>query len=206
MLAAYNDLPPKKQLIIGALHDLISAGSSPESVTVSQIAAKAGIGKGTVYEYFSCKEDIFKEAVISSAIYHLKNMFSILDSGKSYKDTQIEMADYILKIIHKNKVFFEYMLKGFDSGSEYRFCEIGRDFINTYKDDITTLVRSLIQKGMDEGIISSVPERSKIEFASFSALSYLIYSRPGEPGLFGSVYSEEEIKNLSCEMYTKIIC
>lgn len=51
-----------------------------------------------------------------------------------------------------------------------------------------------------------MPDRNKIEFASFSALSYLIYCKPGEEGLFGSVYSEEEIKELCCEMFTKIIC
>lgn len=206
MLSLNNELPPKKQLIIGALHDLMVAGNTLESVTVSQIAARAGIGKGTIYEYFSCKEDIFREAVIAASIYHLNNMFGILESGKSYKGTQTEMADYILRIIHKNKIFFEYLLKGFDSGSEYRFCEIGRDFINTYKDDISRLVNDLIQKGIDEGSISSMPDRKKIEFASFSALSYLIYCKPGEAGLFGSVYSEEEIRELGCEMFTKIIC
>lgn len=205
MQASYNDMPPKKQLIIGALHDLIVDGSSPESVTVSQIAAKAGIGKGTIYEYFSCKEEIFKEAVITASVFHLKNMFSILESCEGYKETLAKMAEYILKIINKNKVFFEFILKDFDSG-EFQFCKVGREFISTYKDDISRLVNTLIQRGIDEGIISSVPERSKIEFASFAALSYLIYSKPGEPGLFGSVYSEEEIKSLICEMYTKIIC
>ncbi|MBP1561519.1 MAG: TetR/AcrR family transcriptional regulator [Oscillospiraceae bacterium] len=206
MQASYNDMPPKKQLIIGALHDLIAAGSSPESVTVSEIASKAGIGKGTIYEYFSCKEEIFREGVIATSVYHLKNMSGILESCEGYRETLAKMAEYILKIVNKNKVFFEFILKDFDSGNKYRFCEIRRDFISTYKDDISKLVNGLIQKGIDEGIISSMPERSKIEFASFSALSYLIYSRPDEPGLFGSVYSEDEIKNLSCEMYTKIIC
>lgn len=206
MLALNNDLPPKKQLIISALHDLIAEGCSLESVTVSQIAVKAGIGKGTIYEYFSCKEDIFKEAVITASIFHLNNMFSILESGESYKNTLIKMAEYILKIINKNKVFFEFVLKDFDGGNELHFCDIGRNFISTYKDDISRLVNNLIQKGIDEEIISSMPDRNKIEFASFSALSYLIYSKPGEAGLFGSVYSEEEIKKFSCEMFTKIIC
>lgn len=167
MLALNNELPPKKQLIIGALHDLMVAGSTLESVTVSQIAAKAGIGKGTIYEYFSCKEDIFREAVIAASIYHLKNMFGILESGKSYKGTQTEMADYILRIIHKNKIFFEYLLKGFDSGSEYRFCEIGRDFINTYKDDISRLVNDLIQKGIDEELSAQCPTEIKLNSPRF---------------------------------------
>lgn len=206
MLASFIEMPPKKQLIIAALHDLIASGSALSSVTVSQIAAKAGIGKGTIYEYFSCKEDIIKEAVIAVSITHLKNMFVILEKGDKYKDTQLKMADYILNIIQQNKVFLECMLKDFDDSKEICFCEIGHDFIDEYKDEIALLVNTLIQKGIEEGIIGSVPDKQKLEFAAFASLSYLVYSKPGKSGLFGSIYSEDEIKNISCDMFTKIIC
>ena len=37
---------------------LIARGVSPAAMKVQQIADEAGIGKGTVYEYFASKEEI----------------------------------------------------------------------------------------------------------------------------------------------------
>lgn len=52
----------KRDLILDALQELMS-GSSAQAISVSEIAQKAGIGKGSIYYYFSSKNEII-EAVI----------------------------------------------------------------------------------------------------------------------------------------------
>lgn len=52
----------KRTAIFEAILSLSLEGNSPETLTVSQIAQRAGIGKGTVYEYFPSKEAMFTAA------------------------------------------------------------------------------------------------------------------------------------------------
>ena len=53
----------KKTAIFEAVISLAMEGKSLEALTVSETAARAGIGKGTVYEYFSSKEEMTAAAV-----------------------------------------------------------------------------------------------------------------------------------------------
>ena len=52
----------KRDIILDAMQELMN-GSSAQAISVSDIAQKAGIGKGSIYYYFSSKNDII-EAVI----------------------------------------------------------------------------------------------------------------------------------------------
>ena len=49
----------KELLIMRALLRLLSGGMSIAEIKTSDIAQEAGIGKGTLYNYFDTKEDIF---------------------------------------------------------------------------------------------------------------------------------------------------
>ena len=52
----------KREIILDTMQELMN-GSSAQAISVSDIAQKAGIGKGSIYYYFSSKNDII-EAVI----------------------------------------------------------------------------------------------------------------------------------------------
>ena len=52
------ELRPKALAVYEAVLDLLDGGADLNSITVSEIAERAGIGKGTAYEYFSSKEDM----------------------------------------------------------------------------------------------------------------------------------------------------
>ncbi|MEG1944094.1 MAG: TetR/AcrR family transcriptional regulator [Oscillospiraceae bacterium] len=58
---------PKEIAIFEGVLQLVSEGNRLEELKVADIALKAGVGKGTVYEYFDCKEEIIAKAVK----YHL---------------------------------------------------------------------------------------------------------------------------------------
>ena len=40
-------------------------GQALSAMTVQQLAQVAGVGKGTVYEYFSCREELLAQAFLS---------------------------------------------------------------------------------------------------------------------------------------------
>lgn len=98
----------KSQLIINAAIKVF-AQDGLDKGKIAAIAKEAGIGKGTVYEYFRSKEDIFKAieqtmfSEISSAFESVKS--SSLTPSKKIKrimtltlDMSIEMGDAMLII------------------------------------------------------------------------------------------------------------
>ncbi|MFC1557112.1 TetR/AcrR family transcriptional regulator [candidate division KSB1 bacterium] len=52
----------KKEILLAAMR--IVARKGIKNITIDEIAVSAGIGKGTIYEYFSSKEEIFGAAII----------------------------------------------------------------------------------------------------------------------------------------------
>ena len=55
---------PKALAVYRAVMELMDEGADLNGMTVSGIAERAGIGKGTAYEYFSSKEDMVASAIL----------------------------------------------------------------------------------------------------------------------------------------------
>lgn len=58
-----KDWSEKELAIFEGVHRLLREGVDYAEMKVSAIAAAAGVGKGTVYEYFSSKEEILRSAL-----------------------------------------------------------------------------------------------------------------------------------------------
>jgi len=56
------------------------------SLTISQIAKTAGVGKGTIYEYFENKEDIVFEIIRTFIAEHEKKLLELVDASITTKE------------------------------------------------------------------------------------------------------------------------
>lgn len=83
----------KRELILDAMQELMST-SSISSISVQEIAQKAGIGKGSIYYYFSSKNEII-EAVIE------RSYSCVLDEGKALAVSQDTDVFEKMKIIYQ---------------------------------------------------------------------------------------------------------
>jgi len=83
-----------------------------KKLTVSQVAKTAGIGKGTIYEYFENKEDIIFE-IINIDIEEYHNNF--LESIKDVKSTREKVFHFFNFVIDDS----EENLKHFNGYKEY---------------------------------------------------------------------------------------
>ena len=80
------------------------------SLTISQIAQTAGVGKGTIYEYFENKEDIVFEIITTFIAEHEKKLLALVDEP----------------ITTKEKLFFFFYFLFED--------ELARKHLNVYKE------------------------------------------------------------------------
>ncbi|MCK5758689.1 MAG: TetR/AcrR family transcriptional regulator, partial [Clostridiales bacterium] len=123
---------------------------------VSTIAKKADVGKGTVYEYFCSKEDMFLGAV-EYGVGLLGNMVSEkLEGSETFIERFNILVDCIIDVA-KNGPFMSFM-------SDAPNMPFSPDTINKLKDilgeamqNFIEILSDILEMGAQEGLIKSSP-------------------------------------------------
>lgn len=87
-----HEVPPKVRRMYVAVLQLIEEGTDVTGIRVSTITDRAGIGKGTAYEYFSSKEEI----VACAVVYQIQRVFDWLENILAEKKSFGEQLDFLL--------------------------------------------------------------------------------------------------------------
>ena len=89
----------KEKSIFKGIMDLLNQGYRLHEMKVADIAAAAGIGKGTVYEYFTTKEEIIRQA-LSYYVYEEYERFTALISNRqNFRDIITAIIDYTVDML-----------------------------------------------------------------------------------------------------------
>lgn len=137
----------KKQLIIQAAIEVFSKNSF-QSSSISEIAKRANVAEGTIYQYFNNKEDLF---------------FSIpIEKTKEFcRELELHLQG-ITGALNKIRKFIWYYLYFFKMNSDYGRTlmlemRVSKSFIKTkaYRSfkNFTNRILEIIQEGQREGII-----------------------------------------------------
>ena len=110
-------LSRKEREKIGRKKDILEAAKRVfavkgfEKATLDEIAVEAEYGKGTLYNYFKNKEDIF----ISLMHYEVEKVNDILsNSSGKYIDSREQLKEIVEAAIHyakENQIFFRLLMK-----------------------------------------------------------------------------------------------
>ncbi|MEA3512306.1 MAG: TetR/AcrR family transcriptional regulator [Campylobacterota bacterium] len=83
------------------------------NISISQLAVKAGIGKGTIYEYFKNKEDVVFELMSCLQDEYDPKLLENLENAKDSKEKIIYLFDIFLndkEIVKKQKAIYKEFL------------------------------------------------------------------------------------------------
>ena len=88
-----NNYSPKEITIFNGVIKLAREGADISKITSQQIAAAAGVGKATIYDYFSSKEEIVMAAL----------MYSMSDQAAQFARAMDNTPDFSekMEIIYK---------------------------------------------------------------------------------------------------------
>ena len=126
-----------------------------KNMTVAQVAKTAGIGKGTVYEYFDNKEDIIFE-IINIHIEEYHNSF--LESIKSVESTKEKVFHFFAFVLDES----EENMRHFNGYKEYLSIVLSdenskmKEFNCSTNDFFKEQLRVFIKEGIDKGEL--IPE------------------------------------------------
>lgn len=91
----------KEQILLAAVEMFLDRDYY--QVTITDIAEQAGVGKGTVYEYFPSKEDLFKASFSYCADTYLQLFRQHLSTGASVRQTMHDLIAAHLELLRENR-------------------------------------------------------------------------------------------------------
>lgn len=102
-------LSPKVKALYEAVEELIFENIDVKGIKVSDITERAGIGKGTAYEYFRNKEEIISSALL----YHIDLICrQMVEKAEELKDFEKTMQFILCSIdaeIRKRDCFVQFI-------------------------------------------------------------------------------------------------
>ncbi|KJS81349.1 MAG: hypothetical protein JM58_17130 [Peptococcaceae bacterium BICA1-8] len=165
---------PKKQLILEAAFEVFTKKGF-HSTKVEEIAERAGIGKGTIYEYFKSKADVFHEMYI----WYVDKYFAELEEGLLI---ETEPVDKLLKIVKNHIVFLTNMksLAGkllsesssnMDMGAEFK-----KTMVSSYKEKMDR-IKVIIEEGIKKGVFREIDVTlcTMFFFGSLGGISHAMF-------------------------------
>jgi TetR/AcrR family acrAB operon transcriptional repressor len=129
-----------------------------KNLTITEIAKTAGIGKGTVYDYFSNKEEIVFEIIRNFIEKHHHNLLSQSDKNTSTKQKIFYLFDFFLsEYKHYEKhldVFREYLSVTLSSK-----CSPMIEFNRECSGFIKNILEDIIEEGIKKGEINEASRK-----------------------------------------------
>ena len=111
-----SELKPKVKAMYDAVLELLNEDADVNTMTVSDITKKAGIGKGTAYEYFKSKEEIIAGAVIYDAQKQGEESWERLEAIEDFEAKIRYCFRWVVECVQEQRAFARFMLLSVQTG------------------------------------------------------------------------------------------
>lgn len=171
-----NKRTDKVIAIYHAVEDFIAEGAELSNMRISDIAARAGIGKGTTYEYFTSKEELVVKAMVYLVGSMTKRIINSMEKMDSFHDKfMLLLAEMEEKVKQRACI-----LKYFHMLGDLNLCEQMQEIFFENKEaresNPMRIIRYLLEEGRKEGIIGTNYSQAYMETAMFSKIiGFVVY-------------------------------
>jgi AcrR family transcriptional regulator len=162
----------KLEILHAAMH--VFAKEGVVKAKMIDIAKTAGVGKGTIYEYFRSKEEIFTNAYL----YFFQTMESMVEEALAKETDPIKQLELVLTIsldafMHIGEEFADIMMDFWAEGIRNK----NQDLLNAIDmkklyADYRKMIQKILKTGIEEGVFRPLDTRSTaaVLIASFDGI------------------------------------
>ena len=191
-----NPSSPKVAALYDAVRALSREGSDLTQLKVSDIAARAGIGKGTVYDYFKSREELIVKAVLHTIYQYICMMEKRIQETTGFRQKVYVVLDILFEQNEENQNFFQYLMPFFyDIGSvsirfreEFEKCTFNVKWFGKIG---KILFGAAVEEGLFEGKVSFFYVQTAL---LNMILNYAIFRKQSNCKEWGLQLSDEEVK------------
>lgn len=137
-----------------------------KNLTISQIAKSAGVGKGTIYEYFDNKEDIVFEIITIFVAEYKKRLLDLVSENISTKDKLF----HFFYMIHANEesqkhlmIYREFLAVSMMNGTQKMI-----DFNIVCRNVFLNILGQILDIGIEQNEIQKEVQNMKSALLTFS--------------------------------------
>ncbi|CUH96323.1 hypothetical protein P22_2413 [Propionispora sp. 2/2-37] len=175
---SHSDTRSKRQQILDAAY-IVFSRNGYHRATVDEIIALADTGKGTVYNYFVNKEQLFYTLIKERSLPFEKKLDEIVCSEKTPFDKIEAMIKVFLDFYIVNADLWRVMMhevRGFGNESHTGFTpEQSEKYHKEFQDTIGMLEKVLVE-GIDKGVIREC-DVVKCAYGLFSVIVTLVFQK-----------------------------
>ena len=152
---------------------LSKEGKKIYNVTVQDIAKAANVGKGTLYEYFTSKEEILLNTIVYYLSLENAKAQQIADSGSSFRDMIYKLYDLILDSFEDGFAVVSQIASGESILDIPRLISENKEYLDYAMSRRDKLVLQILRHGAEEGTIRMDFSQEYIVMAIMANLSCL---------------------------------
>ena len=157
----------KKEKIFEGVMCLARGGADLRLVTVQQIADAAGIGKGTLYEYFSSREEIIAATLVHAVELELARVRAEFDDGKTFDAGLRCLCELAVRCADNSAVGMQFLLTGAHSQGDRPLC----GFFSQSEAYVNGLLMRLARRAVREGLAPAEIDEGYAVFALRAAFA-----------------------------------
>ncbi|MBQ9845557.1 MAG: TetR/AcrR family transcriptional regulator [Oscillospiraceae bacterium] len=163
----------KEICVFGGVMALSKDGKKIYNITVQDIAKASNMGKGTLYEYFSSKEEIIINALMYFLGLENQKAEKIAFSKMSFKEKIYALYDLLLKSFEDGFAAVSQFVTSDEMLNIPKIIHDQQEYIEEVMTLRNELVMTILQQGVEEGVISLDFDADYIRMAIMANLSCL---------------------------------
>lgn len=171
-IRSFAEPPEKVRRMFEAVIELMQDNADLSTIKVSDITTRAGIGKGTAYEYFSSKEELLTLALLHEYKLRLSNLEEKLQKENGFRKKIFCLLDWLDDNSGYN-FSFRHMLQ--ISSGNADFCEtvqrsIPEEIMKRMEAYLLEEGNALMELGYEEGLYTECdPVKRRLAMAGLIA-------------------------------------
>ena len=143
----------KEKAIFKGIMDLLNQGHRIHELKVSDIAAAAGIGKGTVYEYFSTKEEILRQAVSYYVYKEFEAFSSLINNQFRFEEIIYRILNHTVEMLKSRFASLLFMVVSLGESDIKQLIREDRKFFAQIRSSMNEFTKKLYSRGKKERLI-----------------------------------------------------
>lgn len=152
----------KERAIFQSTMDLIANGASLHNLKAEDIARGAGIGKGTLYNYFSSKEEIVAKTLLYYFFLQMEECEQRVDQAAGFQSKCFAALDFLHECVCSRSLTFQYFIIRTDTQELDALIRSAEDLLKERMEEITECFFSLACLGAEEGLFPHPQDRGYV--------------------------------------------
>jgi AcrR family transcriptional regulator len=162
----------KKQLIFKEVLAMLNAGTEYKAITLAEVAKRCKMGKSTIYEYFTSKDEMIYNAII----FYINKMLKFFSSSFKISTFEPSLKIWIkamMVCMKSNKwMLLPWTFKTYASYLDKDDAARAEDLLGKSQTIIIKLLTAICKKGVAEGYIVDYSDAS-VEYVYYGAIGTL---------------------------------